>query len=403
MKIFIVFGTRPEAIKLVPLIYALKDSFTLKVVSSGQHSELLNQVIDFFRIKTDYSFGCMTEKPDLEHLYECIHREMRQAIDKENPDLIIIQGDTFTSYSAAFVGFMLKKPVFHLEAGLRTFKRFSPFPEEMLRLLTSRLADFHFPPTRKAWENLVSEGVREDRILITGNTIVDALLLSQKLTDKNIVLQELAGQDNNMMELLKSKKLVLFTSHRRENIGTPLKKICRTLKKLAKSHEDSFFLWPLHKNPMVREIVFEEMKDKPDNIVLTDTLSYQTIVYLMKNSHIIMTDSGGIQEEVPTFGKPVLILRDITERPEVVDSGMGFIVGSDEDRIIEVFSRVNSDIKKYDSFSKIRNPFGDGKASERILQLLQLDSVRSFIDNYPSSSEDVLDFKNKITVLEDSQ
>ncbi|MEE8329846.1 MAG: UDP-N-acetylglucosamine 2-epimerase (non-hydrolyzing) [Thermodesulfovibrionia bacterium] len=398
MKIFIVFGTRPEAIKLVPLIYALKDSFTLKVVSSGQHSELLKQVIDFFRIKTDYSFGCMTEKPDLERLYECIHREMRKAIDKENPDLIIVQGDTFTSYSAAFVGFMLKKPVFHLEAGLRTFKRFSPFPEEMLRLLVSRLADFHFSPTRKALENLVSEGIRKDRILITGNTIVDALLLSQKLTDENMVLQELACQDNNIIELLKSKKLVLFTSHRRENIGEPLKKICRTLKKLAKSHEDIFFLWPLHKNPMVREIVFEEMKDKPDNIVLTDTLSYQTIVYLMKNSHIIMTDSGGIQEEVPTFGKPVLILRDITERPEIVDSGLGFIVGSDEDRIIEVFSRINSDIKKYDAFSKIRNPFGDGKASERILQLLQLDSVRSFIDNYPSSSEDVLDFKNKITV-----
>ncbi|OGL46763.1 MAG: UDP-N-acetylglucosamine 2-epimerase [Candidatus Schekmanbacteria bacterium RBG_16_38_10] len=403
MKIFIVFGTRPEAIKFVPLIYTFKDTFTVRVISSGQHSELLKQVTDFFKIKLDYSFGCMKETGDLEHLYECIHREMRKAIERENPDLIFVQGDTFTSYSASFVGFMFKKPVFHLEAGLRTFNRFSPFPEEMLRVLVGRLADFHFTPTKKAAKNLLSEGVNENRILIAGNTIVDALLLAQTLADENMILKELSNQNPTLKNLLETKKLVLITSHRRENIGTPLKKICRAIKYLAKNHEDTFFLWPMHKNPMVKGIVLEEMRDRPDNIILTDALSYQAMGYLMKKSYIILTDSGGIQEEAPTFGKPILILRDTTERPEVVDSGIGFLVGTEEEKIIEGFTQLKDDKRIYETFLNIRNPFGDGKAAERILKFLMLDEVRAFIENYPSSSEEIFNFKDEIETFEENQ
>lgn len=403
MKIFIVFGTRPEAIKFAPLIYTLKDTFVVRVISSGQHSELLKQVTDFFKIKLDYSFGCITETGNLEHLYECIHREMRKAIERENPDLIFVQGDTFTTYSASFVGFMFKIPVFHLEAGLRTFTRFSPFPEEMLRVLMGRLADFHFAPTKKAAKNLLSEGINENRILIIGNTIVDALLLAQTLADENRIFKELTSQNSTLRNLLETRKLVLITSHRRENIGMPLKKICRAIKHLAKIHEDTFFLWPMHKNPMVKKIVLEEMMYRPDNIILTDALSYEAMVYLMKKSYIILTDSGGIQEEAPTFGKPILILRDSTERPEVVDSGIGFLVGTEEEKIIEIFTQIKDNKRIYETFLNIRNPFGDGKAAERILKFLMLDEVRDFVENYPSSSEEIFNVKNKIEAFEEIQ
>jgi UDP-N-acetylglucosamine 2-epimerase len=387
LKIFVVFGTRPEAIKFAPLIYRLKERFSIRLISSGQHSELLSQVIDFFNIKPDYSFGCMSTNAglDLENLYECIHREMRVAIDKENPDLIFVHGDTFSTYSACFVGYLLKKPVFHLEAGLRTFRKFSPFPEEMLRVLVSRIADFHFAPTKQARENLLSEGVDKDKILVTGNTIVDAQLLAEKLMDKDTVLKELTSERSDIQDLLNNKKLVLVTSHRRENIGEPLKQICRAVKHLAKGHPDTFFLWPLHKNPRVREVVSVEMADRPENIVITETLSYQAIIYLMKKSFIIMTDSGGIQEEAPTFGKPVMILRNSTERPEVLDAGIGFLVGSDKDKITEVFSRLYHDNALRETIAGIPSPFGDGNASEKVLQFLLRDEIRSFVENYDSS------------------
>ncbi|MFN3479039.1 MAG: non-hydrolyzing UDP-N-acetylglucosamine 2-epimerase [Thermodesulfovibrionales bacterium] len=390
MKIFIVFGTRPEAIKLAPVIYRLRNKFDVKVVSTGQHLELTHQVIDFFRLKPDYSFGCMTDKPDLEKLYECIQKEMRIAIDKEDPDLIIVQGDTLTAYAAAFVGFMLKKPVFHVEAGLRSFNKYSPFPEEMLRVLISRLVDFHFAPTLMAYKNLLSEGIRKDRIIITGNTVVDALLLAQKLLDEKAALEELSGYYPNIEMLLRTKRLSLITVHRRENIGMPLREICRAIRFLSERHKDTLFLWPLHKNPEVREIVLEELMNKKENIMFTEALSYQTMIYLMKRSHILMTDSGGIQEEAPAFGKPVMILRDVTERPEIVDVGIGFLVGSDKDRIIKLFSQFYEDENIYKAISEKINPFGDGKASERILQFLLREVVRDFINGYPSSSREVL-------------
>lgn len=398
MKIFIVFGTRPEAIKLAPVIYSLRDRFDVRIISTGQHLEMVQQVIDFFRLMPDYSFGCMTDKPDLEKLHECIQKEMRTVVDYEDPDLIIVQGDTLTTYAAAFVGFMLKIPVFHVEAGLRSFNKYSPFPEEMLRVLVSRLADFHFAPTLRAYKNLLSEGIRKDRIMITGNTVVDALLLGQKLIDEEAVLKELKTYDSNIEKLLRDKRLVLITVHRRENIGAPLKKICRAVRSLSERHKDVLFLWPLHKNPEVREIVIEELINRQENIVFTEALSYQTMIYLMKRSHVLMTDSGGIQEEAPAFGKPVMILRDTTERPEVVDAGIGFIVGSDEERITKVFSQFYDDDNTCRAISMMSNPFGDGKASERILQFLMQKNIRDFIKGYPTSCMRVLSIPNSFSL-----
>lgn len=398
MKILVIFGTRPEAIKLAPLIHRLKTSFDVKVLSSGQHIELTGQVIDFFKIKPDYNFACMKDKPDLESLYECTLSTMKTVIHQENPDAIIVQGDTITTFSGAFLGFMLKKPILHVEAGLRTFKSFSPFPEEMLRMLASRIATFHFAPTSQALENLVAEGIKRDRILVTGNTVVDALLFASERVDKKKVLSELSEYHPYIGDRLNSRKLILITSHRRENIGAPLKKICRAIKQLADKYRNAFFLWSLHKNPEVRQIVLSELTEKPENLMLTESFSYQTMVYLLRKAYIIMTDSGGVQEEASTFHKPLIILRETTERPEVVENGIGFLVGSDEKKIIKKFSSIYEDNKLYDNIAHTTNPFGDGKASERIHRFFMLDEIKRFIENFPSSSEETLNIGGKIDV-----
>jgi UDP-N-acetylglucosamine 2-epimerase len=396
MKIFIVFGTRPEAIKLAPLINKLREYNNLRVVSSGQHLELLNQVIDFYKIQPDYSFGCLMDGQDLEGLYKCIHRKMRIAIDTEDPDLIIVQGDTFTTYSAAFVGSMLKKPVFHVEAGLRTRKKFFPFPEEMLRSLVSRIADFHFAPTLRAANNLKSEGIRGDRILITGNTVVDAFDLASTLLDEKKVLGEIARNDPKIPPLLNGNKIVLVTSHRRENIGDPLFNICRGVKSLGDTYRDTVFLWPLHMNPDVRNIILKEMQNRPANVFLTEAFTYPTMVYLMQKAAIILSDSGGIQEEASTIGKPVIILRESTERPEVLESGYGFLTEDDLTKITDVFSKLHANESGYKDLARIPKPFGDGRASERILDFLRLEEIQTFIENYPASAEDILVYEDKV-------
>jgi UDP-N-acetylglucosamine 2-epimerase len=401
MKIFIVFGTRPEAIKLAPLVHRLRKSFDVRVVSSGQHLELTQQVIDFLSLRPDYTFGCMTKKPDLEKLYMCIAMNIRGMIDHEDPDLIIVQGDTLTAFATAFVGFLLKKPVFHLEAGLRTFKKFLPYPEEMLRLLLSRIADVHFTPTSQAAKNLMAEGVKKDRIVITGNTVVDALFLAETLIDEKRVAHDLAQNGFDGGIDIDSRKLVLVTSHRRENIGEPLKNICKAVKQIARRYKDAIFLWSLHKNVNVRNIVLEIMKTRPKNLFISEAFSYETMVYLLKKSTILMTDSGGVQEEAPAFGKPVIILRDTTERPEVIHAGFGFLAGSSEGKIVDLFSQIYRDGTIHERLAKKRNPFGDGKASERIHQYLMLDRVQAFIKNYPLSSEDSLGEKRKHTLKEE--
>jgi len=394
MKIFIVFGTRPEAIKLAPVIFKLRDHFDLRVISSGQH----RQVTEFYGLNPNYTFGCMLNGQDLEELYKCIHRKMRIAIDTEDPDLIIVQGDTFTTYSAAFVGSMLKKPVCHVEAGLRTTKKFFPFPEEMLRNLVSRIADIHFAPTQTSAKNLVSEGIRRDRILITGNTVVDALHLAQNLLDENDVMAELAQNDPEIPKLIHRKRLILITSHRRENIGAPLAEICRAVKFLGKKYQEAFFLWPVHKNPEVRSIIQREMSNRPKNIFITEAVTYPSMVYLMKEAFILLTDSGGIQEEASTMGKAVIILRESTERPEVIESGYGFLAEHDEKKIIELFGQLYANRNGHKDIARKKNPFGDGKASDRILKLLQLEEIQSFIKGYPVSAETFLNFQEKIQV-----
>jgi len=397
MKIFIVFGTRPEAIKLAPVIYKLKDHFEIRIVSSGQHLELLTQAIDFFQIKPHYSFGCMMNKQDLEELYKCIHRKMRIAIDMEDPDLIIVQGDTFTTYSAAFVGSMLKKPVLHVEAGLRTAQKYSPFPEELLRALVGRIADFHFAPTKKAADNLLTEGVKNDRVFIVGNTGVDALGLAQTLLDEEEILREISLNDPLIPSLIKTKKLILVTSHRRENIGEPLINICRAVKSLGSKYDDAFFLWPIHMNPEVQDIVQLEMDSRPENIILTQAFTYPAMVYLMKKASVILTDSGGIQEEATTLGKNVIILRENTERPEVIESGYGFLTESIANKIVETFSSLYPNGATSKRTDKKTNPFGDGKASDRILKFLQSREIQDFIEDYPDSAETRLKIKDKIS------
>jgi UDP-N-acetylglucosamine 2-epimerase len=293
---------------------------------------------------------------------------------------------------------MLKKPVLHVEAGLRTSKKFFPFPEEMLRSLVSRIADFHFAPTVRAANNLLSEGIREDRIFITGNTVVDAFYLALTLLDEEQIMTELSQNNPKIPKMLNGKKLVLVTSHRRENIGDPLVNICRVVKSLGVEYKDSLFLWPLHMNPDVRSIIQKEMGSRPENILLTEAFTYPTMVYLMQKASIIMSDSGGIQEEASTIGKPVIILRENTERPEVLESGYGFLTEDDIDKITDVFDKLHANNNDYKDLARKPNPFGDGKAAERILNFLQLEDIQRFIENYPESAEEILDLKDRIKV-----
>lgn len=391
MKILIVYGTRPELIKLAPVIYALKDNHVLRIMSTGQHMELVQQVLDFFRIRPDFSFDCMTGIPDLPHLYECIVNKARLIIEKEAPDLIMVQGDTLTTYAVAFVGFLTKKPVFHIEAGLRTHNMFSPFPEEGIRRGVSCFAEMHFAPTQTACANLLAEGFRRNRILITGNTVVDAVALAERLIDENEVLQELLKCRLHKEQLESKDGFALITVHRRENIGEPLRQICRAIMHLSQHYKNMTFIWPVHLNPEVRDIVFEEIGNDYSNIILTNPLSYQTMLYLMKRVRILLTDSGGIQEEAPLFGKPLLILRDTTERPEIIETNYGVLTGANQENIIKEFARFYQANYLSQSTTGKYSLFGDGNASERIAKFLLLDEVTEFIASYPSSSKNFFD------------
>ena len=394
MKIVIVIGTRPDAIKLAPLIWKLGSHFDVKVVSSGQHFELLDQVLRLFKITPDHKLKCMPTRPDVLKSSICIQTEFSEILDIEDPELVIVQGDTVTAYSAAYTAFIHKKPVFHVEAGLRTYRKFAPFPEEIFRELIARLCDFHFAPTKRAAENLIREGVREDRILVTGNTIVDAMIMLKELINKTEVFNELARYDSISLKLPK-KKTVLVTLHRRENIGRPMFEILEAIKELAYIYQDTYFIYPMHKNPDVREIAYNVLKERPNNIIVTEPLSYQTFIYVLERSDIILTDSGGVQEEAAAFNKPVLILRDVTERPEIIEAGFGFITGSSRENIIAKFKEIYA-VKFKGVFSINRNPFGDGRASERILEFLSSSEIQNFIERYPETAGDEIKYKSKV-------
>jgi len=364
IKIFSIVGTRPEVIKMAPVMRMLdKDPsrFEHLVVTTAQHREMLDQIMAVFGIKPDIDLGLMQHDQSLAGFASRSLLALSDLFAREKPDCILIQGDTTTVMTAALAAFYNGVKVGHVEAGLRSFDRMNPFPEEINRSIAGCLADIHFAPTALARQNLLSEGIREGDIFVTGNTIVDALFsipLDGPFDDPKLCDVDFA-----------SRRVILLTAHRRENHGGPLRSICHAVKELVEKFEDVAIVYPVHLNPNVRGPVYEQLKDVP-RITLVDPVTYRDLLKLMKSSYLILTDSGGIQEEAPSFHKPVLVLRDVTERPEVVDAGAGKIIGTDCLRIVEGASRLLNDTTEYNRMSNVRNPFGDGHAAERIVEIL---------------------------------
>ena len=367
-KILFILGTRPEAIKLAPLISHLKSNnsnFDTFVCSTGQHKEMLDQVVDFFNIKIDYDLGLMTKNQTLSQLSSKILSSLDEIIKKVKPDYIFVHGDTTTSTFSAISAFYHQITVCHVEAGLRTYNKYSPFPEEMNRSITGRIADYHFAPTIQAKKNLINENIHEDKILITGNTVIDALLYAVK---------KLENYSNNEIDYLNEtindrKKLILVTGHRRENFGAGFENICNALLKISEI-ENVEIVYPVHLNPNVKKTVNHLLSGK-SNIHLINPLNYPAFVWLMDKSHIILTDSGGIQEEAPSLGKPVLVMRDTTERPEGVECGTAILVGTNQEKIINQTKMLLNDKNLYNSISKAINPYGDGKSSKKIINYIR--------------------------------
>ena len=380
-KIMLVFGTRPEAIKMAPLVKELQkhsDKFETIVCVTGQHRQMLDQVLEIFNIKPDYDLNIMKQGQDLYDVTARVLIGMRDVLKEVRPDVVLVHGDTTTSTAAALAAFYQQIPVGHVEAGLRTHNIYSPWPEEMNRQITGRIATYDFAPTQLSRLNLISEGVSEDKITVTGNTVIDALHIVVDKIKKNkalgvkleAVLKD-AGYDIN--RLVNGKKLVLITGHRRENFGEGFISICRAIKTLTEKYPDVDFVYPMHLNPNVRKPIHEVFGTKLNSLVnmfFIEPLEYLAFVYLMEKSNIVLTDSGGIQEEAPGLGKPVLVMRDTTERPEALEAGTVKLVGTDYDTIIEKVSLLLDDAVYYDKMTKAINPYGDGNACARIIKAL---------------------------------
>ncbi|NHA04456.1 UDP-N-acetylglucosamine 2-epimerase (non-hydrolyzing) [Mucilaginibacter sp. HC2] len=365
-KVLIIFGTRPEAIKMAPLVKAFQysDKFITKVCVTAQHRHMLDQVLQFFEITPDFDLNLMKPNQNLYTISSEILLGLKPVLDDFKPDYVYVHGDTTTSTFAAVAAFYSGAKVCHIEAGLRTYEKLSPFPEEINRQLTSRIADWHLAPTPKAKQNLINEGIKDDTIIITGNTVIDALFYA---------VQKLENYEDSEINYLNtildsSKKLVLVTGHRRENFGNGFLNICKALKKIA-LHEDVQIVYPVHLNPNVLEPV-HSLLNGVDNINLIEPLSYPAFVYLMKKSYLILTDSGGVQEEAPSLGKPVLVMRDTTERPEALAAGCVILVGTDPDVIVFETERLLNDETHYQNMSEAVNPYGDGNSSNRVLESL---------------------------------
>ncbi len=363
-KIAMIFGTRPEAIKMAPVYLALKET-DLKpaIIATAQHREMLDQVLTLFNISPDYDLNIMRVKQSLSSLTSRLISSIDNVFSKEKFDAALVQGDTTSTFAGALVAFYYKCPVGHIEAGLRTNNIYSPFPEEVNRRLSSTLANFHFPPTNKAKENLLAEGISDEKILKTGNTVIDALkwVINNKNYDMKRIREEFDLLDKNY---------ILLTTHRRESWGEPMRNIMKAIKEILIQEKDLHVVFPVHLNPSVREIVFEELGEK-ERVTLLDPLDYLPFVAVMEGSKIILTDSGGIQEEGPALGKPVLVLRETTERPEAIDSGTAKLVGTSTQKIVSETLELLHDNKKYLRMAKAVNPFGDGKAANRIKAFLQ--------------------------------
>jgi UDP-N-acetylglucosamine 2-epimerase (non-hydrolysing) len=362
-NILFLFGTRPEAIKLAPIIKNFKSDciFKVKVGTTAQHREMLDQVLNFFDIEVDYDLNIMKPNQTLHQLTsDLILRITDEILIKEKFDYIVIQGDTTTVLAGALAAFYQKIKIIHIEAGLRSNNIYSPFPEEMNRILTSRLAYFHFCPTNNSKENLRKENISKN-VFVVGNSVIDALLLGlEKVNKTNEIIY------NDRFKFINfSKKIILVTCHRRENFGKPFEDICDSLLTIAKNYEESVeIVYPVHLNPNIKEIAFQKLKSK--NIKLIDPLEYPELIWMMNKSYLILTDSGGIQEEAPSLGKPVLVLREVTERIEGIDAGTTILVGTDKNKIVSETEKLLTDINFYNSISKVANPYGDGKTSEKI-------------------------------------
>lgn len=363
-KISLIFGTRPEAIKLAPLVLLLRNStrYSVEVCVTAQHRSMLDQVLEIFGIVPNADLNIMKPNQSLAEITANAISSVDRYLSTSNPDIVLVQGDTTTVMAASLAAFYHKIPVGHVEAGLRTFNKYSPFPEEINRVLTTHIAEMHFAPTAVSKENLIKEGVSPDRIFVTGNTVIDALLLA-----KEKVLRNPPHVDGFSEEMFADKKpLVLITGHRRENFGAGFESMCTAIATLAAQFPNHRFVYPVHLNPNVREPVFRLLGNS-SNVILLEPLSYLPFVRLMFRSTLILTDSGGIQEEAPTFGIPVLVMRDTTERPEGIESGTVKLVGTDTSRIVEAVSTLLTDTSVYASMASSANPYGDGKASERII------------------------------------
>ena len=374
-KIMLVFGTRPEGIKMAPLVHALKaegDKFEIKICVTSQHREMLDQVLKTFEINPDINLDLMKQNQNLSNLMSLILSEMQNIFSKYLPDVVLVHGDTTTTLATSIAAFYASIPVGHVEAGLRTYNIKAPFPEEFNRQITSKIAKWHFAPTILSQKNLLSEGIDKSLITITGNTVIDALYwVLKKINQDDKRRKNLENILNSNLSFdWKKKNFVLITAHRRENFGDGFLQICSAIKELATKYPNIHFIYPVHLNPNVSKPVYKILNGF-DNIHLIEPLEYEPFIYLLKYSYIVLTDSGGIQEEAPSLGKPVLVMRDVTERPEAVKAGTVKIVGSNSLRIIENLSLLLDDKKYYQKMSRAHNPYGDGLACQRIVDVLR--------------------------------
>lgn len=376
-KILLVFGTRPEAIKMCPLVLEMKkhkDQFETVVCVTGQHREMLDQVLDIFEVKPDYDLNIMKQGQDLYDVTSRILLGLRDVLREVAPDLVFVHGDTSTSMVAALAAFYQQIPVAHVEAGLRTNNIYSPWPEEMNRQITGRIATYHFAPTPLSRENLLKEGIEDNKIFVTGNTVIDALQLVVKRIKADDDLEtrlqsDLDTHGYNIKRIKDNHRLVLITGHRRENFGDGMRHICESIKELALKHKDVDFVYPMHLNPNVRSAIKEVFTEIPENTFFIEPLEYESFVYLMEKSFFVLTDSGGIQEEAPGLGKPVLVMRDTTERPEAVTAGTVKLVGTDSNDIIREANLLLEDKEHYSKMSAAINPYGQGDSCETISKI----------------------------------
>ena len=379
--ILLIFGTRPEAIKMCPLVKEFQkypDSFRTLVCVTGQHREMLDQVLHIFDVVPDYDLNIMKAGQDLYDVTSRVLIGLRDVLKEVKPDVVLVHGDTTTSTAAALAAFYQQIPVAHVEAGLRTYNIYSPWPEEMNRQITSRIATYHFAPTPLSKQNLLRENVSEEHILVTGNTVIDALYMIVERLKSDVTLQKeqeqmllKAGYD--VSRLSDGKKLILITGHRRENFGEGFIRMCTAMKDLSEKYPNVDFVYPMHLNPNVRQPIHEVFGNdltKLHNFFFIEPLQYLEFVYLMEKSTLVLTDSGGIQEEAPGLGKPVLVMRDTTERPEALASGTVHLVGTDYDKIMSEVSTLLDDEVAYNNMSQAVNPYGDGHACERIVKYL---------------------------------